>query len=162
VKREIAVTKSAPSKSGFNAGARRKARHYALQALYQWQISRNPLQQIENQFRAEYDFSQVDLELFQELLHQVPAKIGELEQTFAPFLDRTVNELNPIELTLLRMGCYELAHRIDVPFKVAINESVALAKKFGASESHKYINAVMDQLAKKLRAVEVAAEGKRG
>jgi N utilization substance protein B len=156
------VTKSAAAARGFNAGARRKARHYALQALYQWQISRNPLQDIERQCLGEYDFSQVDLALFQELLHQVPAKLGELEQSFTPFLDRPLRELNPVELTLLRMGCYELAHRIDVPFKVVINEAVALAKKFGAAESHKYINAVMDHLAKKLRAVEVAADGRRG
>ena len=143
--------------SGFNPALRHKARHYAMQALYQWQISRNPVQEIENQFRGEYDFSQVDLEFFQELLHQVPARIGELEHIFTPFLDRPLQELNPIELTLLRMGCYELAHRIDVPFKVAINEAVALAKKFGAAESHKYINAVMDHLARQLRAAEVAA-----
>lgn len=151
------MSKSPNAVRGFNAGARRKARHYAMQALYQWQISRNPLQEIENQFLAEYDFSQVDLEFFQILLHDVPARIGELELSFTPYLDRPLKELNPIELTLLRMGSYELAHRIDVPFKVAINEAVALAKKFGAAESHKYINAVLDQLAKKLRAVEVTA-----
>jgi len=154
------VTKSSAA-NGFNAGARRKARHYALQALYQWQISRNPLQQIERQFLTEYDFKQVDLEYFQDLLHQIPAQVGDLELAFTPYLDRPLKDLNPIELTLLRMGCYELTHRIDVPFKVAINEAVALAKKFGAAESHKYINAVMDQLAKKLRAVEVSAQNRR-
>lgn len=159
--RETTVNKSASAARGFNAGARRKARHYALQALYQWQISRNPLRDIEAQFLSEYDFSQVDVDLFRELLHQVPAHLGELEQAFTPYLDRPLRELNPIELTLLRMGCYELAHRIDVPFKVAINEVVAQAKKFGAAESHKYINAVMDKLAQQLRAVEVAAD-KRG
>jgi transcription antitermination protein NusB len=143
---------------GFNAALRRKARHYAMQALYQWQISRNALRDIENQFRGEYDFSQVDLEYFQELLHQVPAQLGELEQIFTPFLDRPLKDLTPIELSLLRMGTYELAHRIDVPFKVAINESVSLAKKFGAAESHKYINGVLDNVAKQLRAVEIAAE----
>jgi transcription antitermination protein NusB len=143
---------------GFNAALRRKARHYAMQALYQWQISRNALRDIENQFRSEYDFTQVDLEYFQDLLHQVPAQLGELEAIFTPFLDRPLKDLTPIELSLLRMGTYELAQRIDVPFKVAINESVSLAKKFGAAESHKYINGVLDNVAKQLRAVEVAAE----
>ncbi len=143
---------------GFNSAKRRKARHYAMQALYQWQISRNALRDIEQQFRDEYDFSQVDLEFFQELLHQVPARLGELEELIAPHLDRLVKELTPIELSLLRMGTYELAHRIDVPFKVVINESVSLAKKFGAAESHKYINGVLDNLAKQLRSVEVAAD----
>jgi transcription antitermination protein NusB len=143
---------------GFNSAKRRKARHYAMQALYQWQISRNALRDIEQQFRGEYDFSQVDLEFFQELLHQVPALLGELEGLLAPHLDRPLKELTPIELSLLRMSTYELAHRIDVPFKVVINESVSLAKKFGAAESHKYINGVLDNLAKQLRSVEVAAE----
>ncbi|HSB97984.1 MAG TPA: transcription antitermination protein NusB, partial [Spongiibacteraceae bacterium] len=82
----------------------------------------------------------------------------ELEAIFTPFLDRPLKDLTPIELSLLRMGTYELAHRIDVPFKVAINESVSLAKKFGAAESHKYINGVLDNVARQLRAVEIAAE----
>jgi N utilization substance protein B len=146
--------------SGFNAALRHKARHYAMQALYQWQISRNALQQIESQFLTEYDFSQVDLEFFQELLHNIPAQLGEIDALFSPFLDRPIKDITPIELALLRLGTYELAHRIDVPFKVAINESVSLAKKFGAAESHKYINSILDNVAKKTRAVEVAA-GKR-
>ncbi|MET0378387.1 MAG: transcription antitermination factor NusB [Spongiibacteraceae bacterium] len=142
----------------FDAGLRRKARHYALQALYQWQISRNALNDIEAQFRTEFDFSKTDVEYFQALLHGVPQHVGELERTFEPLLDRAVKDLNPIELTLLRMGTFELIHRIDVPFKVVINEAVALAKKFGATDSHKYINGVMDKLAQELRQVEVAAE----
>jgi N utilization substance protein B len=129
-----------------------------MQALYQWQISRNALRDIENQFRGEYDFSQVDLDFFQDLLHQVPAQLGSLEETFTPYLDRPLKDLTPIELSLLRMGTYELAHRIDVPFKVVINEAVSLAKKFGAAESHKYINGVLDNVAKQLRSVEIAAE----
>lgn len=147
--------------SGFNPALRHKARHYAMQALYQWQMSQNALQQIENQFRGEFDFSQVDLEFFQELLHRIPAQVGELDALLAPHLDRAVNELTPIELALLRMGAYELAHRIDVPFKVAINEAVSLAKKFGAAESHKYINGVLDNVAKQTRAVEISAEKNR-
>lgn len=143
--------------SGFNPALRHKARHYAMQALYQWQINQNALQTIEQQFRAEYDFSQVDLEFFQELLHRVPAQLGELDALFSPHLDRPIREVTPIELALLRMGTYELAYRIDVPFKVAINEAVSLAKKFGAAESHKYINGVLDNVAKQTRAVEITA-----
>lgn len=143
--------------SGFNPALRHKARHYAMQALYQWQMSQTALQTIEQQFRAEYDFAQVDVEFFQELLHRIPAQLGAIDQLFAPHLDRTIKELTPIELALLRIGTYELAHRIDVPFKVAINEAVALAKKFGAAESHKYINGVLDNVAKQVRSVETAA-----
>ncbi len=143
--------------SGFNPALRHKARHYAMQALYQWHVSRNALQQIENQFRAEYDFSQVDIEFFQELLHNIPAQLNDIDALFAPHLDRPVKEVTPIELALLRIGTYELAHRIDIPFKVAINEAVSLAKKFGAAESHKYINGILDNVAKQTRAVEIAA-----
>ncbi len=142
----------------FDAALRRKARHYALQALYQWQISRNALNDIEAQFRTEFDFSKTDVEYFQALLHGVPQHLGEIERAFEPMLDRALKDLTPIELTLLRMGTFELIHRIDVPFKVVINEAVSLAKKFGATDSHKYINGVMDKLAQELRQVEVAAE----
>ena len=144
--------------TSFNPALRRKARHYAMQALYQWQMNQIALQKIEMQFRGEYDFAQVDLEFFQELLHGIPAQLGAIDAVFAPYLDRAVNELTPIELALLRIGTYELAHRIDVPFKVAINEAVALAKKFGAAESHKYINGVLDNVAKQTRGVEIAAQ----
>ena len=141
----------------FDPALRRKARHYALQALYQWQISRNALSDIEAQFRTEFDFAGTDLEYFQTLLHEVPKHVGELEALFAPLLDRELKDLTPIELTVLRMGAYELAHRIDVPYKVVINEAVALTKKFGATDGYKYINGVMDRLAQQLRAVEVTA-----
>ncbi len=147
------------SKSEFNPALRRKARHYALQALYQWQISRNPLGEIEAQFRTQFDFEHTDLDYFHELLHEVPAHLGGLEALFSPFLDRELKDINPVELSLLRLGAYELAHRIDVPFKVVINEYVSLAKKFGASESHKYINGVLDKLARQLRTIEVDAAG---
>jgi transcription antitermination protein NusB len=143
--------------SGFNPALRHKARHYAMQALYQWQISHNALQQIEMQFRNEYDFSQVDLEFFQELLHQIPAQLKDLDALIEPHLDRPLKDITPIELALLRMGAFELSQRIDVPYKVAINEGVSLAKKFGAAESHKYINGILDKLAKQLRSVEIAA-----
>jgi N utilization substance protein B len=142
----------------FDPALRRKARHYALQALYQWQISRNALSDIEAQFRTEFDFAGTDLDYFQTLLHEVPKHVGELESLFAPLLDRELKDLTPIELTVLRMGAYELAHRIDVPYKVVINEAVALTKKFGATDGYKYINGVMDRLAQQVRAVEVAAE----
>ncbi|AQA16852.1 N utilization substance protein B [Halioglobus japonicus] len=136
------------------AAERRKARHYAMQALYQWYMASAPLNDIEAEFRAEYDFAHVDLEYFQAVLHGVPTCVDELEAIFEPLLDRNIDDLDPIERTLLRMGIWELKERIDVPYKVAINEAVALAKKFGASESHKYINGVLDKAARELRQAE--------
>ena len=139
------------------AAERRKARHYGMQALYQWHMAGAALTDIEAEFRADYDFAHVDLEYFQALLHGVPAQVDELESAFAPLLDRKLEELDPIERTLLRMGTYELIERLDVPYKVVINEAVALAKKFGATDSHKYINGVLDKAARQLRKAEVEA-----
>lgn len=139
------------------AAERRKARHYGMQALYQWLMAGAAVSDIEAEFRTEYDFAHVDLEYFQALLHGVPGCVDELEAAFEPLLDRSINDLGPIERTLLRMGTFELKERIDVPYKVVINEEVALAKKFGATDSHKYINGVLDKVARQLRKVETDA-----
>jgi N utilization substance protein B len=139
------------------AAERRKARHYGMQALYQWHMAGASLTDIEAEFRADYDFSHVDLEYFQALLHGVPACVDELEETLEPLLDRKLTDLDPIERTLLRMGTFELARRPDVPYKVVINEAVALTKKFGATDGHKYINGVLDKIARELRKVEIDA-----
>ncbi|MFK8042850.1 transcription antitermination factor NusB [Congregibacter sp.] len=136
---------------------RRKARHYALQALYQWHMAGATTTDIEAEFRTDYDFSVVDLEYFQALIHGVPPLVDELDVLLEPLLDRELRELDPIERSLLRMGGFELRDRIDVPYRVVINESVALAKKFGAAESYKYINGVLDKLARQLRGPEVSA-----
>jgi len=139
------------------AAERRKARHYGMQALYQWHMAGAAVSDIEAEFRTDYDFSHVDLEYFQSLLHKIPACLDELDEALEPLLDRKLKDLDPIELTLLRMGMYELTWRIDVPYKVVINEEVALAKKFGATDSHKYVNGVLDKAARQLRKVEVDA-----
>ena len=137
---------------------RRKARHYALQALYQWHMAGAALSDIEAEFRSDYDFEKVDLEFFQDITHNVSIKVSDLEVLFEPYLiDRSLEELDPIERAVLRLGAYELSQRADVPYKVAINEAVALAKKFGAAESHKFINGVLDKLARQIRKVEVEA-----
>ncbi|MCO6412369.1 MAG: transcription antitermination factor NusB [Thiogranum sp.] len=127
-----------------------------MQALYQWDLSGSNLSDIEQQFLEDEDFEKADKDYFQELLHQVPARLDEVEQAFEGFLDRPVREMDPVERALLRMATYELLTRIDVPYKVVINEAVNLAKKFGAEQAFKYINGVLDQVARQLRAVEHA------
>ena len=160
----MGVNQSPPKKPSANkaprntlGAERRKARHYGMQALYQWHMAGASLNDIEAEFRDEYDFSHVDLEYFQALLHGIPASVDELEEIMAPLLDRKLDELDPIERTLLRMGTFELKERIDVPYKVVINEAVALTKKFGATDGHKYINGVLDKIARQLRKVEIEA-----
>jgi N utilization substance protein B len=140
------------------AAQRRRARHYALQALYQWTMAGSELADIEAEFRVDYDFRNVDGDYFTAILQGVTRQVSELEALFGGLLDRGLDELDPIERTLLRMGTFELRDRIDVPYRVVINEYVALAKKFGASESFRYVNGILDKVAKQLRAIEIAAE----
>lgn len=139
------------------AAARRRARKFATQALYQWQMTGQTVASIETQFRVDNDMSTTDTQYFNELLHQVPGSVNELDDYFEKHLDRDKKELDQVELAILRIGCYELAKRIDVPYKVVINEGVELAKIFGATDSHKYVNGILDKVAQRLRMAEMAA-----
>ena len=140
--------------------ARRKARRFALQALYQWQVSGSGLGDIEAEFRTDNDMSKVDDEYFHDILHGVPKEKSVLDEKIQPFLDRRIDELTPVELAILRLGAFEMCHRIDVPYKVVINEAIELAKTFGATDGHKYVNGVLDKLAQRERMVEIRG-GKR-
>ena len=140
------------------AAQRRKARHFGLQALYQWTLSGASAADIEAEFRIDNDFQHTDGEYFSAVLKGVVGDVDALEALFSPVLDRRLGELDPIERNLLRLGTFELRDRIDVPYKVVISEAVALAKKFGATDSHRYINGVLDKVARDLRTVEHAEE----
>ncbi len=140
--------------------ARRKARRFTVQALYQWQMTGANLGEIETQFRVDNDLRKTDSAYFHELLHQIPKCVNELDAYFVPFLDRDLKDLDRVELAILRIGTYELSKRVDVPYKVAINEGIELAKYFGATESHKYINGILDRVAQKLRVLELKGENK--
>lgn len=134
-----------------------------MQALYQWDLSGNNLADIEVQFLEDEDFSKADKAYFHELLHEVPARLDEVEASFTPYLDRPLKDLDPVERAVLRMASYELLSRMDIPYKVIINESVNLTKKFGAEQAFKYINGVLDKTARVLRAVEhPQGQGGRG
>lgn len=146
---------TSPSSSSLSA-QRRKARHYAMQALYQWQMAGARPSDIEAEFRADNDMTHVDLDYFHEILSQATRQAGELDQHIEPVLhDKAVRELDPVSLALLRMATYELVARLDVPYKVVISEAVALAKKFGPTDAYKFINGTLDKLAGSLRKVEV-------
>ena len=135
--------------------ARRKARKFATQALYQWQMTKHSLNEIETQFRTDNDMRKTDTGYFHELLHEIPGNVNELDSYFEPYLDRDKSELDQVELAILRIGIYELAKRLDVPYRVAINEGVELAEIFGATDSHKYVNGILDKSAQKLRLAEL-------
>ena len=147
---------SSKPKAKTDITARRKARSLLLQALYQWQLSGTSVSEIEAQFRADNE-GRIDWPFFHEALLGVVTRLTEIDGLYAPFLDRALEDLNPVELALLRMGAWELATRIDTPYRVVINEGVELAKTFGATDSHKYVNGVLDKTARKLRSVEIEA-----
>ncbi|KTD30903.1 hypothetical protein Lmor_3010 [Legionella moravica] len=135
---------------------KRKARKLALQALYQWLMSGSDLHEIEAQFRVINNMDKVDVDYFTRLLHGVPAHAEALEASFSPFLDRDVSGLNPIELTVLRIGSFELFHCPEIPYKVVLDESISLTKEFGSQDGHRYVNGVLNNLAQQVRSVEIS------
>ena len=137
--------------------ARHKARRLATQALYAWQMSGQNLTEIDEQIRLDHDMSKIDEEYFAELLHKVPAHLQELDDHIRPLLDRDLDIVDPTERAILRLGAYEIVFRPDVPYRVVINEGVELAKVFGAEDGHKFINSILDGIARKMRAVEIKA-----
>jgi len=134
--------------------ARKKARELLVQALYAWELSRTELVTIEAHFLTENSPSEFDVAYFSEIFHGIPAQLDELENSFADFLSRPLAELDPVEKCILWLSSYELIQRPDVPYKVVINEALELAKKFGGTDGHKFINGVLDQLAPKVRPEE--------
>jgi N utilization substance protein B len=130
------------------------ARKLALQALYRWQINECPWQDLVQEFGAAEDMSRADREYFRELLEAICGSRAELDALLAPLIDRTPALLDPVEHAALLIGLHELAHRPDVPYRVAINEAVMLTKRFGATDGHKYVNAVLDRAARQLRPAE--------
>jgi transcription antitermination protein NusB len=144
-----------------NPKARRLAREYALQALYQWQIAHHAPSDIQSQFLAHPFNKKTDLDYFKELLHSIPDHSVELDAYMGPFLNRPIDELDPIELAILRISIYELAKRSDVPYRVIINEALELAKKFGSIEGYKFVNGILDHVARQLRAHEITADKKQ-
>ncbi|MGY8828817.1 MAG: transcription antitermination factor NusB [Pseudomonadales bacterium] len=137
--------------------ARRQARTLAMQALYSWHMAGQSLNEIEAQFRVDNDFTAVDGAYFHEILHGVPRQKTEIDGAFESLLDRPLDEIDPVELSILRLSTFELKNRIDIPYRVVINEGIELAKVFGATDGHKFVNGVLDKLAPRLRADEVRA-----
>ena len=135
---------------------RSRARQYALQALYQWQMTGQNVGEVEGQFMEDEEMAQTDVGLFVALLRGVPGRLNELDTAIGPLLDRPIEQVDPVERAVLRIGTYELMEHLDIPYRVVINEAVELAKLFGAEQGHRYVNGVLDKLAQRLRAGEAA------
>ncbi|OQW71802.1 MAG: N utilization substance protein B [Proteobacteria bacterium ST_bin11] len=138
--------------------AKTNARKCAVQALYQWQMSGESLIRIETYFLEEEHLKGAQKSYFTELFQGVPKQLDVIDAALAEFVDRPVEKIDPVERAILRIGAYELINRLETPYKVIINEGVNLAKDFGADGSHKYVNGILDKVAQKQRAVEIAAK----
>jgi len=147
---EIAAPRSQPA----NRGSRRRSREFALQALYQWLLNGDEADALCVQVAENKDYARADTGYFQQLARGVIERTAELHGALQPFLDRTAQQLSPIEHALLLVGAYELMYAPDVPYRVAINEAVELAKAYGGTDGHKYVNGVLDKLASQTRRVD--------
>ena len=134
---------------------KRKARKLALQALYQWLMSGSELSEIEAQFRVANNMEKVDGDYFCRLLYGVPEHVMALEDSFTSFLDRDLGGLNPIELTVLRIGSFELLYCPEIPYKVVLDEAISLTKEFGSQDGYRYVNGVLNSVAQEARSVEI-------
>jgi len=141
----------------FNQKGRHRSRILAMQAMYQWYLSHDELNVIEAQFRVENDGLKVDWPFFTALFHGVPEHLNRIDAAIRDSISRDFADVNPVELAILRLGIYELAHRVDVPYQALINEYIELAKQYGAEAGHQFVNAVLDKQAKVLRETEVKA-----
>lgn len=147
-----------PSK---NRTPRHRAREFALQGLYQWLLNNEDATTVVNNIRAAHGFEKADGDHFAALLYGAIKDSISLREAIAPVIDRRIDELSPVEHGVLLIGAYELKNNLDIPYRVVINEAVELTKSFGGIDGHKYVNGVLDKLAPKLRAEEVAADTRR-
>ncbi|MFO1199786.1 MAG: transcription antitermination factor NusB [Burkholderiaceae bacterium] len=141
--------------------ARRRARELAVQALYQWLVSREDAGAVEAHLSESPGFEKADRDHFRALLHGAIRDVDALHEAIAPFLDRRVDELSPVEHATLLVGAYELAHHAEIPYRVVINEAVELAKTFGGTDGFKYVNGVLDRVAGRLRPAEAPQRAAR-
>jgi N utilization substance protein B len=153
--------KSTHANPNKNRTPRHRAREFALQGLYQWLLNNEPAATVAKHIRSAHGFDKADSEYFTELLNGTIAQSVELREALTPTVDRPIAELSPIEHAVLLLGAWELKNKIEIPYRVVINEAVELAKSFGGIDGHKYVNGVLDRMAGKLRPDEAAADGKR-
>lgn len=147
---------------GIDPSARSRARRRALQAVYAWQLSGSPMARVLEQFQHEQDMEIADLEYFEDLLRGLEAHLEQVDGALAPHLDRPLEQVDPIERGVLRLAAYELLHRLDVPYRVVINEAIEIAKRFGSEHGHTYINGVLDRGAQQWRTAEATRGNRRG
>lgn len=154
------MSKNKPTHDAAHARAikkRKHARDKVLQALYQWQLSGEDLDWIRDHYMSEQGVASGDPDYFVELLYKIPSQVSTLDQHFKKYVDKFEDHVDPIEVNILRIAVYEFLYHPEIPYRVVINEAINLAKTYGADDSHKFINGVVDPLAKELRSLEFNA-----
>jgi N utilization substance protein B len=139
------------------AKARGKARRLAMQAIYQWQMTADDFEGIALQYVEDTDMKEIDADYFHELLKGVVESVGTIDTLLEKHMERSAESVDPVERAIIRIAAYEFINRLDVPYRVVLNEAVMLAKKFCAANSHSFINGVLDKVARDVRSIEVAA-----
>ena len=147
-----------PNTEAVKPSARHAARRYALQAMYQWQVAHTALADIEQTFLQNHLNKETDTAFFKELIHGIPAHQAQIDEEMKPFLSRSLTEIDPVELAVLRLAIYEFLYRPDIHYRIIINEALELTKKFGSIEGFKFVNGVLDRVAKKIRVNEINME----
>lgn len=143
-------------KQGYSTHARVRSRRSLVQAYYQWLMTKRPVGEIINEFKTDRtELKKADIDYFDRAMHGMVERRSEIDIELAPLLDRPGEELDPVENAVLHLGVYELMFLPEIPCRVVINEAIDLAKMFGAEQSHKYINGVLDRIARKFRPVEL-------
>jgi transcription antitermination protein NusB len=143
---------SKPKKTNFKA--KQRARRFAMQAIYQWQLTQHSISEIEKQFLGQEEMVSVDTDYFRELVRCIIEQHAFLDQQLQSCIDRPLKELDLVELAILRLAAFELCQQAELPYKVVLNEAIELAKYFGAADGYKYVNGALHQLAQKVRPVE--------
>lgn len=138
-------------------GSRHNARKAAVQALYQWQLTQQAPEDIESHFILDHEMTDIDVDYFHHLVREIPLHRHELDDHIIPHLDRELDEVDPVERAILRIGTFELEFQPEIPCKVILNEAVELAKTFGAEHGHRYVNAILDKVAASMRPQEMTA-----
>ena len=152
----MVTDKETSTKKSFSKYARVRARRSAVQALYQWAMSEVPIQEVINEFVNERtELKKADTDYFKEILNGATKECENLDKQLIPLLDRALEDLDPVEKAILQIGLYELTFHPELPYRVVLNEAVDLAKMFGAEQSYKYINGVLDKAAQKIRKEEM-------
>jgi len=139
--------------------ARKKARQLIMQALYQWSMTEVDLYPLQMQFHQMNDMAKVDKDYFDALLYAIIKNLEEIDSKFTPYLDRKFEDLNPVELAVIRLGTYELLHCLEIPYRVVLFEAVSLTKEYGSEDGYKYVNGILNKVAREMRKAEVEAEG---